>query len=227
MDKVVVISGGSDGLGKSIAQQLSKTCNVVILSPSKNKLENVSKEIGCSFEICDVSDYKSVNNAVENILKKYKRIDCLINNSGIWIEGQLEENDPEKIRKAIDVNTTGVLFLTKAVIPQMKKQSSGRIINIVSQAGLYAKAERSVYSASKWALTGFTKSMELELKSHGIGVIGVYPGKMKTEMFAKVGIKKDMSDGLDTKDVARTIEFILSFGNEVTFPEIGIKNLKG
>lgn len=227
MDKVIVISGGSDGLGKSIAEQLSKKYKVVIISPTKDKLEKVSQEIGCDFKVCDVSNYNSVQDTVESILKKHGRIDCLINSAGVWIEGSLETNDSEKIKKAIDVNTIGTIFLTKAVIPQMKKQSSGRIINIISQAGLYAKAERSVYNASKWAITSFTKSMEAELKNYGIGVIGIYPGKMKTEMFSKMGIKKDMSDGLDTEDVAKTIEFILSFGDEITFPEIGIKNLKG
>lgn len=227
MNKVIVISGGGDGLGKTIAQQLSQKNKVVILSPTKEKLEKVSKEIGCDFEVCDVSNYGSVHTAVESIIKKHGRINSLINSAGVWIEGPLETNDPEKIKRAIDVNTTGTLFLTKAVIPQMKKQSSGRIINIISQAGLYGKAERSIYNTSKWAITGFTKSIEAELKDYGIGVTGIYPGKMKTEMFSKMGIKKDMSDSLDTKDVAKTIEFILSFGNEVNFPEIGIKNLKG
>lgn len=226
MNKVIIISGGSDGLGKTIAQQLSQKYKVIIFSPTKEKLEKVSQELGCSFEVCDVSDYKSVQIAVNNVIKENGRIDCLINNAGVWIEGLLENNNPEEIKKVIDVNTIGTLFLTKAVVVQMKKQSVGRIINVVSQAGLYGKAERSIYNASKWAITGFTKSIESELKQYGIGVTGLYPGKMKTEMFAKMGIKKDMSDGLDTKDVAKTIEFILSFGNETTFPEIGIKNLK-
>ena len=226
MDKVIIISGGSDGLGKTIAQQLSQKYKVVIFSPTKEKLEKVSQEIGCSFEVCDVSDYNSVKIAVDNVIKENGRIDCLINNAGVWIEGLLETNSPEEIKKVIDINTIGTFFLTKAVILQMKKQSKGRIINVISQAGLYGKAERSIYTASKWAITGFTKSIEPELKQYGISVTGLYPGKMKTEMFAKMGIKKDMSDGLDTKDMAKTIEFILSFGNETTFPEIGIKNLK-
>lgn len=227
MNKVIVISGGSDGLGKAIAQQLFQNYKVVILSPTKEKLEKVSQEIGCDFKICDISDYNSVQNAVQNIIKENGKIDCLINNAGVFIEGPLETNDPERIKKVININTIGTIFLTKEVVSQMKKQSFGKIVNIISQAGLYGKAERSIYNASKWAITGFTKSIEIELKQYGIGVTGIYPGKMKTEMFSKMGIEKDMSDALDIEDVAKTVEFILNFGKETIFPEIGIKNIKG
>lgn len=115
--------------------------------------------------------------------------------------------------------------MAKAVIPSMKQQKSGLIININSQGGFYAKAERSVYTATKWGVTGFTKAMQPELAKYGIGVTGLYPGMMQTEMFSKMGIEKDMSKGLDTEEVARTIEFILSFGKPTLFPEIGIKHI--
>jgi len=115
--------------------------------------------------------------------------------------------------------------MTKAVVPAMKQQKSGLIININSQGGLYAKAERSVYTASKWAVTGFTKAMQPELAPFGIAVTGIYPGMLKTDMFNKMGIDKDMSKGLDTKEVAKTVEFLLSFDTPTTFPEIGIKHI--
>jgi short-subunit dehydrogenase len=119
----------------------------------------------------------------------------------------------------------GVIQLTRAVIPGMKQVGSGLIVNVISQGGLYAKAERAVYTASKWAITGFTKSIQPELAPHGIAVTGLYPGMMKTQMFAKLDIQKDMSKGLDTEEVAKTIEFLLSFDSTTNFPEIGIKNL--
>ena len=225
MDRVVLISGGSDGLGKTIAQYLSKKYKVVILSPSEQKLKKAAKEIGCDYVVADVSDYESLVKAVSEIIKKYRRIDCLVNNAGLWIEGELDDNKPEEIRRAIEVNNLGVLLLSKAVIPQMKKQKQGLIININSQGGLYAKAERSVYSAAKWAITGFTKSLQGELAKYGISVTGIYPGKMKTQMFEKMGIEKDMKDGLDTKEVARLVEFLLETNSLVNFPEIGIKNI--
>lgn len=226
MTKVVIISGGSDGLGKEMAKTLSVKNKVVILSPNKDKLEQTAKEIGCEYEVCNVADYGSVSNAVKNILKKHNRIDCLINNAGLWIEGELDDNEPKRIKKVVEVNTLGVIYLTKAVIPQMKKQSNGLIININSQGGIYGKSERGVYTATKWAITGLSKCLQPELAKYGIAVTGVYPGKMKTKIFEKIGIHKDMTDGLDPKNVARTIEFLLTFDNTVVFPEVGIKNIK-
>lgn len=225
MKKVIVISGGTDGLGKSIAQTLSPKHTVVILSPHEDKLKNVSSELSCDYVICDVSSYSSCLEACNIIIKKYTRIDCLINNAGIWIEGDLESNDPDKIQEVVNTNTLGVIFLTKAVIQFMKKESKGLIINIISQAGLYAKSQRSIYTATKWAISGFTKCMQPELAQYGISVTGMYPGKMNTRMFEKMGIHKDMHDSLEPDDVARTIEFILTFDTNTNFPEIGIKNV--
>lgn len=227
MEKVVVISGGNDGLGKEIARILSPKNKVIILVRSKEKGEEAIKEIGCRFEVCDVKDYGEIERSLKNIYDKYKKIDCVINNAGVWIEGELEENDPENIKNAIETNTLGVIFLSKSATPYFKKQKHGLIINIISQAGIYAKAKRSVYNASKWAITGFTKSLQAELAPHGIAVTGIYPGKLNTGLFKKTGVEKDMKDAISPKDVARTIEFVLSFDNIIEFPEIGIKHVQG
>src|SRR4051812_44921183 len=112
--KTILISGGSDGLGKALATQFSKKYEVIILSHNKEKTSKAAKEIGCDFVVADVSDYKSVEKAVATVLKKYKTIDCLINNAGVWIEGPLEKNDPKEIARVINVNTTGTIFLAKA-----------------------------------------------------------------------------------------------------------------
>lgn len=225
--KVIVISGGSDGLGYQIAKQLTPKNTVVILSPSEEKASKVAKELGCDFVACDVSDYNQVETTINKVVSKHKSIDCVVNNAGIWIQGGLEENEPENIKRTIEVNTLGTIYLTKAVIAQMKQQKKGLIINVISQAGLYGKEERSVYTASKFAITGFTKSMQPELAKYGIRVTGLYPGKLKTKMFEKVGITKEMNDALDTKEVARTIEFILSCDDTTVFSEIGIKHIDG
>jgi short-subunit dehydrogenase len=218
--KTILISGGSDGLGKAIAAKLSPHHNVIILSPNEEKLRIVADEIGCTYKVCDVRDYEQVQKTVNEV----GAVDCLINNAGLWIQGSLDENDPQRIHEVLEVNTLGVIYLTKAVIPGMKQQKSGLIININSQGGFYAKAERGVYTASKWAITGFTKAMQPELAPYGIGVTGLYPGMMKTDMFSKMGIEKDMAKGLDTEEVAKTVEFLLTFDTPTIFPEIGIKH---
>jgi short-subunit dehydrogenase len=226
MKKVILISGGSDGLGKAIAAELSPENTVIILSPTKDKLEKTAQELICDYEVTNVADYNSCQTAITNIIKKYKQIDCLINNAALWIQGELDENDPDYIQQVLNVNTLGPIFLTKATLPTMKKQKEGLIININSQAGLYGKAERSIYTATKFALTGLTKSLQSELAKYNIRVTGIYPGKMKTDMFKKMGIEKPMDDALDPKEVATTIRFLLSLDKNTVIPGLGIKNIQ-
>ncbi|OGM26626.1 hypothetical protein A2627_01225 [Candidatus Woesebacteria bacterium RIFCSPHIGHO2_01_FULL_39_28] len=225
MEKVVVISGGSDGLGKAIAKRLVKEYRVIILSPTQEKLKLVSAELGCNYRVCDVTSFEQVSSAVESIIKEYGKIDCLINCAGLWIEGELETNDPTRIEQVIKVNTLGTIFLTKATATFMKEKKAGTIINIVSNAGLYAKAFRSIYVASKFALTGFTKSLEEELAPQAIKVVGIYPGPMRTKFFEKIGIQKDMNKALDTDEVAKTIEFLLSLDPKTEIQTVELKNI--
>lgn len=221
--KTILISGGSDGLGKAIAARLAPHHRVIIFSPSADKLRQTAEHIGCEYQVGDVRDY----DRMAQIVRDVGPIDCLVNNAGLWIEGQLDALDPQKIREVIEVNTLGAIHLAQLVLPGMKQRQSGLILNVVSQAGLYARPERSVYNASKWALTGFTKSLQAELAPFGVAVTGLYPGKIKTGLFAHAGQDKDMSNGLEPDDVARTVEFLLSFDVPVTFPEIGIKHIAG
>lgn len=219
--KTILISGGSDGLGKAIASRLVKNNTVVILSPNEEKLRAAAEEIGCAYEVCDVRYYEQIEKAVNKI----GHVDCLINNAGLWLQGALDETDPERIREVLDVNTLGTINFTKAVMPTMKKQKSGVIINVISQAGLNARAGWPVYIASKWAITGFTKSMQQELEPFGISVTGLYPSTINTELFARAGVPKDVSKSLDPDDIAKTVEFLLSFENTLSFPEIGMKQM--
>ena len=138
---------------------------------------------------------------------------------------QLEENDADRINAVIDVNLLGMIYVTKAVIPIMKKNQDGIIININSQAGINHKAERVVYNASKWGGVGFTKSLQDEVAKYGIRVTDILPGMLKTDMFNKMNIKKNMENGLDTKEVARLVKFIIDTPKDVMIPEVGIKNI--
>ena len=223
--KTILISGGSDGLGKATALALSKKYTVIILSNDPQKTASAAQEIGCDFVVADVTDHVQLANAVKEVIAKHGKIDCLINNAGIWIEGLLESNDPEKVRKVIEVNTLGTIFLSQLIVPGMKSQKSGRIINVISGAGLSAKSERSVYFASKWAVTGFTKCLALELAPFNITVNGIYPGVIKTNLFAKAGVDKDLSKGLEVADVVRAIEFLVESPESVAIGGLEIKNI--
>jgi short-subunit dehydrogenase len=124
------------------------------------------------------------------------------------------------------VNALGSIYMTKAVVPAMKQRGSGRIINVISQAGLGAKAERAVYNSSKWAMTGFTKSMQLELRPHGIAVTGFYPGALNTHLFDKTGNSRDMSRALEPEIAADAVVYVCGLADHVEVPEIGIGSLR-
>lgn len=223
MNKVILISGGSDGLGKETARLLAKDNTVVILAPNPEKTEAAAKEIRCDFAVCDVTKWDQIESAVQNTITKHGRIDVLINNAGLWIEGELDQNDPQYIHKVLEVNTLGPIWLTRAVLPQMKSQKTGHIINISSQAAKVFKGKRSVYSATKAAILAFTDSLQFDLPQYGIKTTGIYPGKMNTQMFSKAGIVKDLSDSIDPKAVAQTIHYLLSLGDNTVLTEIDIK----
>lgn len=225
MKKTILITGGSDGLGKTLTEELSKENNVIILATNEDKLKVVAKENNCSYKVCDVSNYNCVEKTINEIIKDYNKIDVLINNAGLWIQEELDTNDYDRIKDVIGVNLLGTINVSKAVIPIMKINKDGLILNINSQAGINHKAERVVYNASKWGVTGFSKSLQDEVAKYGIRVTDVMPGMMKTDMFNKMNITKNMANGLDTKEVARLVQFIIDTPSNVMIPEVGIKNI--
>ncbi len=214
--KVIVITGGNSGLGKATAKLLSPENLVVILGKNSLEVEKTSKELKCEGIVCDVTDEKQVEPAFSLIIKKYKKVDCLINCAGIWIKGPIEENSPEQIRNALLINTFGSILTINKLVPQLKKQKYGRIINIVSQAGLSAKVDRSVYNASKWAMTGFTKCMQMELTPFNISVVGFYPGFFHTDIFEKAGDHKtDFSAAMKVEQPAKALAYLVDLDDDL------------
>lgn len=223
--KNILITGGSDGLGKTLATDLSKDNNVIILATNEEKLIEVANQNNCNYKVCDVKDYRLVESTVKDVINEFGKIDVLINNAGLWIQEELDFNDSDRIHSVVDVNLLGVINCSKAVIPFMKQNKDGLIVNINSQAGINHKAERVVYNATKWGVTGFSKSLQDEVAKYGIRVTNVMPGMMKTDMFSKLNIEKNMANGVDTKEVARLIRFIIDTPADVMIPEVGIKNI--
>ena len=224
--KTIIITGGSDGLGKAIAKQLSKNNKIIILANNEEKLINVSNELNCDYQACDVSNYDQVHIAVKNILDKYGNIDTLINCAGIWLAGDLIENSYKKISDCIDVNTKGPIFMTKAVLPNMYAQKSGLIINVCSQSSFDNDDFSIVYNASKWAMRGFNRSIQKTASKKGVKITGLYPGFMQTNLFKKAGNDYDTSTGLEAEKVARAVDFIINCDDDVVIPEFGIKDIE-
>lgn len=219
--KKIIITGASDGLGKAIAREL-KEHELILISKDENKLKELSSELNCKYFVCDLKDY----NKIEEVVSKIDDVDILINNAGIWLAGDLEENTFEQISNCIDVNTKAPIYMTKAILPIMRKNKQGLIINVCSQSSFDNDDFSTVYNASKWAMRGFNRSIQRVLSKENIKVTGFYPGFMQTDLFKKAGNDYDTSTGLEVEKVAKAIEFIVNCDDDVIIPEFGIKDIE-
>lgn len=181
MSKVVLITGGSSGIGKSIGTFLQQK-GMIVYGTSRNP----EKVVNSPFELVtlDVRDINSIANAVAEVIAKSGRIDVLINNAGVGITGPIEEIPLQEIKNHFDTNFYGPIALMQAVLPQMRTQKSGLIINITSIAGYMGLPYRGIYSASKGALELVTEALRMETKSFGIAITNVAPGDFATNIAA-------------------------------------------
>src|SRR6218665_343538 len=181
MSKVVLITGGSSGIGKSIGEYLHQK-GFVVYGTSRNP----EKVLNSVFPLValDVRNSESIQTAVSKIIETSGRLDIVINNAGVGITGPLEEIPTEEIRNNFETNFFGPIEVMKAVLPQMREQKSGLIINITSIAGYMGLPYRSVYSASKGALEILTEALRMEVKSFGIEITNVAPGDFATNIAA-------------------------------------------
>lgn len=176
---VVFVTGVTSGIGESIAAHLSGLGYQVIGSTRKP----VKNHQGL-FDLVtmDITDIESVRAAVAQIITKYGRIDVLVNNAGIGLTGSLEETPGELALQVLDTNLIGLHRVCRTVIPHMRAQKSGKIINIGSIGGMIGLPYRGFYIASKFATEGFSESLSMELQQFGISVSLVQPGDMKTNI---------------------------------------------
>ena len=224
--RIILITGGSQGLGKELARKLKEDIanTVVVLSNEKVSLEHTTEELKCHAYLCDITDVASVQKVVKEIEEKFGHIDVLINDAGVWVGGDLDDNDYSDIARVMLVNSVGTINMTKAVVRVMKKQRSGKIINIGSIDGIETKEDRSIYSASKWAITGFTKALGKDLEKYNVGVVGIYPGLIDTGLFANSGASRDMTYAMKPEQVSKIVEFILGF-DDIVFDQVVFRNL--
>ncbi|MEL1248202.1 SDR family oxidoreductase [Flavobacterium helocola] len=181
MSKVVLITGGSSGIGKSIGEFLHQK-GFVVYGTSRNP-EKITNSI-FPLVALDVRDKQSIVNCVAEVIKKSGRLDIVINNAGVGITGPIEEIPTEEIRNNFETNLFGPIEVMKAVLPQMREQKSGLIINITSIAGYMGLPYRGIYSASKGALELITEALRMEVKSFGIQITNVAPGDFATNIAA-------------------------------------------
>lgn len=183
--KIVVITGGSKGLGKALAIAFgNKGAKVVISSRNKEELEVTASKLDIASIVCDVTKESDVQNLADEVLKKYGRIDIWINDAGVWLpHASIEETNWQRVHEMFEVNIFGTIYGSKVALIQMRKQDFGMIINILSTSALDGRPRSSGYCASKYAAAGFTKSLRKEVEGTNIKVFGIYPGGMQTSFF--------------------------------------------
>lgn len=178
MSKVVLITGCSTGIGRDLAQRLAQFGYIVVATARNvETLDNLSVAMKLPL---DVTQTDSVNEAVAHTVQQFGRIDVLVNNAGYTMLGALEEVSDEQTQQVFDVNVFGALRMIRAVAPHMRKQRTGRIINISSIAGKLSTPANGTYSATKFALEALSDALQMELAPFGIQVVVVEPGAIKT-----------------------------------------------
>lgn len=185
-NKVAIVTGAGQGIGKAIALLLAKNGAKVVVADITNERFEVAKEIeamgaqGLAVK-CDVSKREEVEAMVEKCITEYGRIDILVNNAGIYPFKPFADMKEQEWDKVLEVNLKGVFYSTKAALPKMIEQRYGKIVNIASIAGAVVGFSNLVhYSSSKAAIVGFTRSLALEVAQYGIDVNAVAPGPIET-----------------------------------------------
>jgi 3-oxoacyl-[acyl-carrier protein] reductase len=225
--QVAIITGGSRGLGRAIALLFAQAGANVVVNYVKNKTaaeelkEKVEKYgVEALVEQGNVANYGDCKRILEKTLRQFNRVNILVNNAGIWEPGNVDEIAPDSWRRVIDVNLTGVYNFTNLVVPVMKKQKCGNIINISSRSSRRGEAGSSSYVAAKAALNGVTRSIALELGAYNIRVNGVAPAWIYSDMtyehFRKEGVEEEILKTIplgrigNPEDVANLCLFLAS-----------------
>ncbi len=225
-DQVVIVTGGADGIGGSISRSFSSEGAYIAifdLHPEKSERmqEQIRREGGeCSIHTVDVTDELSVNEAASEVVRRWGKIDVLVNNAGISNPKTAEQMNVREWQRVIDVNLSGAFICTKAVIEPMKQKGRGKIVNIASVGGKRISFAGGIaYTASKSGLIGLTRHLAYELIPYGINVNAVCPGGTMTPLYASITDENLLKERIDMipagrlcspDDIADTVLFLSS-----------------
>lgn len=198
--KVAIVTGSSSGIGNAIVLELARN-NFITYGTMRN-LDKISdlktiadqENLKIYFKQLDVTDDNSVKNAINSIVAETGRIDVLVNNAGYGLVGAFEDLSLDEVQKQFETNVFGVIRVTQAVLPTMRKQESGIIVNISSGAGRFGYPTASAYVSSKFALEGLTESMSYEIEPFGIRTVLIEPGVIKTNFFNSMSLARKSKD---------------------------------
>lgn len=188
-EKVVLITGCSSGIGRELSRILADKGYVV--AATARDVEAV-KDLPASLKLqLDVTKRESINAAINEVIARFRKIDILINNAGYSIRGALEEISVESMKSMFDVNVFGIIDMIQAVVPEMRKNQSGKIINIGSISGKFTQPINGAYCASKYAVEALSDALRLELCGQNIQVAVIEPGPIRTNFFKTMDEQSD------------------------------------
>jgi short-subunit dehydrogenase len=222
MQKVILITGISSGFGRKTAELLAEKGHIVY--------GTVRKESGVINKVkvlkMDLTDHISVHQAVSQVLQKEGKIDVLVNNAGMHTGGAIETTSVENAKLQLDTNIMGMVYMLREVLPTMRKQKSGTIINFGSIGGLMGLPFQGFYSASKFAIEGISEALRMELKQFNINVVVINPGDFHTNNTAnrRNFLTKDANDPY-AEQFSKTLSIIEKDENGGWPPEILAKKL--
>ena len=222
MSKVWLVTGSASGLGRNIAEAvLASGDRLVATARDPGRLEDLVKKYGDQVRTAalDVADADAANAAVKVALDAFGRLDVVVNNAGYGDIAPFEQLSPERFKALIDTNFYGVVYVTRAALPIMRKQKSGCILQISSVGGRLARPGSAGYHAAKWAVGGFTESLAQEVAPFGVKVCALEPGGMRTNWGARAN--QDTPDLLPDYEpsVGAVVKALASYwGHEISDP---------
>ena len=221
-DKVVLVTGGARGLGEAVCANLAEAGARVVCADVRFELaEQVAEPLdGARALRLDVSDWSSVQAGLDDILGNEGRIDVLVNNAGIDITLPVDELSVEDWQRVIATNLTGPFMLCKAVLPRMREQGGGQIVNIVSTAAKRTWPNACAYHSSKWGLLGLSHALHVEARPQRVKVTALVAGGMRTPFLLDRFPDIDVSTLQDPRSVARSVRFVLTQPEETVIPEL-------
>ena len=228
--KVIVVTGASRGLGRKICTHFSGLgMKVAALARNGTELKILEAEIRGSGGDCitfsvDVTDYDGLSSAMEQTVESWGTLDVLVNNAGVGFDDSFEEITKENIDRTIDVNLKGLIYATQLAAPYMKKQNKGSIFNISSIAGTRGVNTKNnsngIYTATKFAVNGFSDAISKYLMKNNIHVVTLCPGGIDTTWWDRWTWTHEKEALIDPQDIASLIEFILKAPKNVLYKQV-------